>query len=730
MRVSAKVTVGGLLSTFRGQIGVNRCRFSANRRIIVTFFAAFFTTFITTFSAALFPSSADASKDVPLSCKQAFRILKTTGPSELLYYQAIQDLDPAFKGKNPEKFKPSVGVEPVANGAVIKLLIENPHAEVAVVGDFNGWDHKTAVKLKPQKDGIYFVGFIPGLKHKMQYRILFNGKELLDPSATTYSSFEYNDRTGRPGDHHFNSVFWDFSGEGRYDFKYPKPDHSARPVNIVEVELSSLVAKWPLKDKSGNLIQVGPKTKGETYKFVTESGVINWLVQRGYNFAELLPTNPSVDEGRWQGLYKVYGNFGPSSRLGTPLEFSEMIDSFHAAGMGVIADSVVSHFPTRGQGADQELNFIGMHHFTKADGTSLFQGQDSGFQTSRYKNLDPHVRQFLTDGILTGLLQYNLDGLRIDNLYGLLHTPGGSELAKQIDELIKTYLPQNLSVPESHEANNLLTRSIIRGGGGANASTFSSLFNFSSKSIRKYTEQIDLNRLEAILNHAWSASDSMRVAYIANHDESSNDIGDFTGAYPASLLEGGGDDYSAAKILVYEALAMVAGSHYLGTPQARLGQKGNFETNSSIDYSLQEREPFATSMRFIDKMSRYRLHKNAFAPQNRHGHLVNHIDNVNKVATFELIDFSTGKKIIVLINFSHYDLQNYNFGVDGDGQYEVVLDNKKDGAKDSTPDSAFKNGTHLVLSTGSPGNHGNHGKTNSLTLPHVTPFQIFFLEKH
>src|SRR6516225_9792783 len=48
--------------------------------------------------------------------------------------------------------------------------------------------------------------------------------------------------------------------------------------------------------------------------------------------------------------YQVIGFFAPTARLGTPTDFKRLVDAFHRAGIGVLLDTVLVHFPKDGTG--------------------------------------------------------------------------------------------------------------------------------------------------------------------------------------------------------------------------------------------------------------------------------------------------------------------------------------------------------------------------------------------
>jgi len=152
----------------------------------------------------------------------------------------------------------------------LNVLLDNPSAHVQVIGPFNDWGHslRAGDTLRPQADHPEIVsGEIEGLTHGQPYRLLVDGKSLLDPSAVFYTTREYADRQGwREDGEELNSVFYDSHAPDLYQTKTDFIDLSEKPSVIGEFDIYSLVQNF-----HGHDGHKGPYHMAETYRFVAES---------------------------------------------------------------------------------------------------------------------------------------------------------------------------------------------------------------------------------------------------------------------------------------------------------------------------------------------------------------------------------------------------------------------------------------------------------------------------
>ena len=197
------------------------------------------------------------------------------------------------------------GVEGVA------FVVHAPNARrVSVVGDFNFWDAR---------------------RHPMRVR----GQgywELFIPHATEGDRYKF-DMIGPQGQHlPLKSDPMAFAGEMRPktasivldEAKLPHPREApsginsrSAPISIYEVHLGS----WRCKSNNEWL----------TYRDLAEQ-LPAYARDLGFTHLEFLPVSEHPFDGSWG--YQPTGLFAPTSRFGSPADFSHLVDACHEQGLG------------------------------------------------------------------------------------------------------------------------------------------------------------------------------------------------------------------------------------------------------------------------------------------------------------------------------------------------------------------------------------------------------------
>jgi 1,4-alpha-glucan branching enzyme len=278
------------------------------------------------------------------------------------------------------------GVEGVA------FVVHAPNARrVSVVGDFNFWDAR---------------------RHPMRVR----GQgywELFIPHATEGDRYKF-DMIGPQGQHlPLKSDPMAFAGEMRPktasivldEAKLPHPREApsginsrSAPISIYEVHLGS----WRRKSNNEWL----------TYRELAEQ-LPAYARDLGFTHIEFLPVSEHPFDGSWG--YQPTGLFAPTSRFGSPADFSHLVDACHEQGLGVLLDWVPGHFPDD------------PHGLGRFDGTALYehanpmQGRHLDWGTLIYNFGRTEVVNFLVSNALFWLERYAIDGLRVDAVASMLY---------------------------------------------------------------------------------------------------------------------------------------------------------------------------------------------------------------------------------------------------------------------------------------------------------------------
>ncbi len=601
----------------------------------------------------------------------------------------------------------------IAVEARIRVLSDNPGNHIQLVGDFNNWG--TAIELHPVAGTPYYEGTLLNPKPNMQYRLVVNGEQRLDPSAEAIASPEYDQKLGRPGSPGLNSIYTGMDqlpAAASVDLRY-------KPQLISQAEVYELVRNW----NDGH--RTGPASMIDTYDFIAQSGIIQKLKSMGRNAVQFLPVNGSMDGQAWALRYQDFGLFGPDTRYGSPQAFRNMVDAFRKEGIAVVMDAVVGHYPFTGNRGIRDIGPVGMHRWTKADGSSLFGNRMSPWNTYRYDYQNPNVRRFLIDSILTMIKRYGISGIRFDNLDGIRFEPGGTEFLNQLMREVRAYRPETMLIGEMFFGDNNVMHKIEDGGMGLGARTDSDFFDWIKDNMLGMTEQVDMNRLRGTIRNPWDWKEVPRSKYPTDQDEANNGRGGATGQYIASLIKGTGADWSYVerKTKVFASLPLLTSSTTLDLPQTSLLQEGSFGSNPAPQWQNLQLDSQRKVHEYFNALSTYVRENPAFAFQNLHPNIENHTDYDNKVMSMLRIDRKTGKKIYAIINLSHRDLSNYNFGVDTDKPLRIAVDSSR---------REFGGDGHLSDATGGHSlpiqESGAQGKPRSVTLPVLPAYGVVVME--
>jgi 1,4-alpha-glucan branching enzyme len=159
-------------------------------------------------------------------------------------------------------------------------------------------------------------------------------------------------------------------------------------------------------------VHIGSWREGLGYVQLAEE-LVSYIKELGFTHVEFLPVAEHPFGGSWG--YQVTSYFAPSSRFGSPDEFRYLVDTLHAAGIGVIVDWVPAHFP--------KDEFA----LAKFDGTALYEhsdpmlGEHPEWGTLIFNFGRREVRNFLVANAVYWTQEMHVDGLRVDAVASMLY---------------------------------------------------------------------------------------------------------------------------------------------------------------------------------------------------------------------------------------------------------------------------------------------------------------------
>lgn len=585
----------------------------------------------------------------------------------------------------------------------VYFALWSPNAQrVSVIGEFNHWDGRVHVMRHHHATGVWEI-FIPDVPFNALYK------------------FEIRDVNGIV---RIKSDPYAFAAELRpttasvvrgLPAKVPAPAFRQQanaidaPIAIYEVHLGS----WRRQPANNHWL---------TYEQLAHE-LVDYVKQMGFTHIELLPISEYPFDGSWG--YQATGLYAPTSRFGSPQELQFLLKKAHDAGISVILDWVVGHFPT-----DE-------HGLVRLDGTPLYEhadpreGYHQDWNTLIYNFGRNEVRNFLMGNALYWIERFGFDGLRVDAVASMIYRDysrkegewipnqfGGRENLEAIDFLRDTNtMLQNqgldaVVIAEESTAFPNVTR--------AEGLNFQYKWNMGwMNDTLRYMSEDPINRKyhHNLMTFGMMYQYSENYVLPLSHDEVVHGKGSLLAKMPGDCWQ------------KFANLRAYYGFMY-GFPGKKLLFMGNefaqgreWNYNESLDWFLLGEEyggwhkgvqDFVRDLNHV-----YRNHAPLYQldqwPEGFEWLVAD--DGNNSVFVFERKD-RDGNCLIVMSNFTPIVRENYRFGVNAAGEYTVILNSDAQDYMGSEIELAGSLHSEAIAS---------HGRTHSLnvTLPPLSTVYLY-----
>lgn len=188
-----------------------------------------------------------------------------------------------------------------------------------------------------------------------------------------------------------------------------QPDGVHGPSEVVDV--ASFVwtdDSWtgvPLGDAVLYELHIGTFTPDGT--FDAAIGQLDRLVELGVTMIEVMPVAAFPGTRNW-GYDGVFP-FAAQASYGGPAGFARLVDAAHSKGLGVVLDVVYNHFGPEGNVLPRFGPYLTDEYSTPWGGAVNVSGRHSD-----------SVRRYLIENAVDWIIDFNLDGLRLDAVHAIV----------------------------------------------------------------------------------------------------------------------------------------------------------------------------------------------------------------------------------------------------------------------------------------------------------------------
>ncbi len=578
-----------------------------------------------------------------------------------------------------------------------------PEAEkVSVMGEFNDWN-RDADYMTRDEQGIW-EKFIPNIPEYAAYKYSVWAKsgDVFDKSDPYGFHFET-----RPGNatKAYDLDGYEWGDASWLDWRKKHLPYS-NPVNIYECHLGS----WKMHE-DGNFY---------SYRQLADE-LVQYVKEMGYTHIEFMPLTEYPFDGSWG--YQVIGYFAATSRYGTPKDLMYLIDKAHQAGLGIIMDWVPAHFPKDGCGL---VEFDGSHLYEYADPLKM-EHKEWGTRVFDYGKVS--TRNLLFSSAMFWIEKFHMDGLRVDAVASMLYLDynrqgewrpnvhGGRENLEAVDflrllnEYILTDHPDVMMIAEESTAWPMVTKPGYDGGLGFNFKWNMGWMN----DMLCYCSADPFFRKDMHDKITFSFMYAFSENYILplSHDEVVHGKCSLISKMPPPYE----NQFGGLRAL-YGYMAAHPGKKMLFMG-GEFAQFSEWAYQRGLDWMLLDYPAHRQMQAYVKALNHFYLATPQLWEQDtdwRGFEWISHEDNRNNIIAFRRVA-KDGSDIVVVVNFSPEEQQEYRIGVPITGTYEEIF----------TSDKTEFGGSGMANGKLKTENKPMHGQEQSIVLK-IPRFGVLFFK--
>ena len=578
-----------------------------------------------------------------------------------------------------------------------------PEAEkVSVMGEFNDWNRDADYMMRDEQD--IWEKFIPNIPEYAAYKYSVWAKsgDVFDKSDPYGFHFET-----RPGNatKAYDLDGYEWGDASWLDWRKKHLPYS-NPVNIYECHLGS----WKMHE-DGNFY---------SYRQLADE-LVPYVKEMGYTHIECMPLTEYPFDGSWG--YQVIGYFAATSRYGTPKDLMYLIDKAHQAGLGIIMDWVPAHFPKDGCGL---VEFDGSHLYEYADPLKM-EHKEWGTRVFDYGKVS--TRNLLFSSAMFWIEKFHMDGLRVDAVASMLYLDynrqgewrpnvhGGRENLEAVDflrllnEYILTDHPDVMMIAEESTAWPMVTKPGYDGGLGFNFKWNMGWMN----DMLCYCSADPFFRKDMHDKITFSFMYAFSENYILplSHDEVVHGKCSLISKMPPPYE----NQFGGLRAL-YGYMAAHPGKKMLFMG-GEFAQFSEWAYQRGLDWMLLDYPAHRQMQAYVKALNHFYLATPQLWEQDtdwRGFEWISHEDNRNNIIAFRRVA-KDGSDIVVVVNFSPEEQQEYRIGVPITGTYEEIF----------TSDKTEFGGSGMANGKLKTENKPMHGQEQSIVLK-IPRFGVLFFK--